>query len=195
MGVPDPDHIGDWIASWKRKLSTKFVFSTLLTARQLGYSALVGLGVLILGLPIQTVLVMIMFKQRKKGVKFTDTRLRLTTEVRNCLFLPRSTGSNPLSPGLARCPPVEGVWVGKVLYPSARAIAEERDPSIEENGVSARFLSLILTQMFTEIQYSTSGHNRLDVLRSRPRRRPFLRKYCRRLAYSHILDCILVRRF
>jgi len=48
----------------------------------LGYSALVGLGVMIFGLPIQTILVVIIVKQREKGVKkITDKRVRLTTEV------------------------------------------------------------------------------------------------------------------
>ncbi|CAL1711021.1 unnamed protein product [Somion occarium] len=47
----------------------------------LGYSALVGLGVLIFAFPIQLVLVRTMFRQRKKGVKITDSRVRLTTEV------------------------------------------------------------------------------------------------------------------
>ncbi|KAF9447357.1 multidrug resistance-associated ABC transporter [Macrolepiota fuliginosa MF-IS2] len=47
----------------------------------LGYSALVGLGVLLLTFPIQFILVKVMFSQRKKGVKITDTRIRLTTEV------------------------------------------------------------------------------------------------------------------
>ncbi|KAG6863993.1 hypothetical protein C0991_001277, partial [Blastosporella zonata] len=47
----------------------------------LGYSALVGLGVLLLGLPIQFILVKVMFTQRKKCVQFTDKRIRLTTEV------------------------------------------------------------------------------------------------------------------
>ncbi|TFK36264.1 cadmium ion transporter [Crucibulum laeve] len=47
----------------------------------LGYSALVGLGVLILGFPIQMILVVILFTQAKKGVKITDKRVRLTTEV------------------------------------------------------------------------------------------------------------------
>lgn len=36
---------------------------------------------MILGLPFQAILVMIIFKQREKGVKITDTRVRLTTEV------------------------------------------------------------------------------------------------------------------
>ncbi|KAI0795014.1 multidrug resistance-associated ABC transporter [Abortiporus biennis] len=47
----------------------------------LGYSALVGLGVLLLGFPLQMLLVRTMFGQRKKGVKITDSRVRLTTEV------------------------------------------------------------------------------------------------------------------
>ncbi|OCH88007.1 multidrug resistance-associated ABC transporter [Obba rivulosa] len=47
----------------------------------LGYSALVGLGVLLLGFPLQLVLVRVMFNQRKKGVVFTDQRVRLVTEV------------------------------------------------------------------------------------------------------------------
>ncbi|KAH9476201.1 ABC-type transporter cicA [Psilocybe cubensis] len=47
----------------------------------LGYSALVGLGVLMIGFPLQFALVKVMFTQRKKGVKITDKRQRLTTEV------------------------------------------------------------------------------------------------------------------
>ncbi|GJE92383.1 multidrug resistance-associated ABC transporter [Phanerochaete sordida] len=47
----------------------------------LGYSALVGLAVLLLGFPVQLVLVKIMFGHRKKGVVLTDQRVRLTTEV------------------------------------------------------------------------------------------------------------------
>ncbi|KAG6856149.1 hypothetical protein H0H87_007054 [Tephrocybe sp. NHM501043] len=47
----------------------------------LGYSALVGLAVMIFGIPFQAILVLIMFKQRDKGVKITDNRVQLTTEV------------------------------------------------------------------------------------------------------------------
>ncbi|PPQ81812.1 hypothetical protein CVT25_013648 [Psilocybe cyanescens] len=47
----------------------------------LGYSALVGFGVLLFGFPLQFILVKVMFTQRKKGVKITDKRQRLTTEV------------------------------------------------------------------------------------------------------------------
>ncbi|TEB30865.1 multidrug resistance-associated ABC transporter [Coprinellus micaceus] len=47
----------------------------------LGYSALVGLGVLVISFPLQIMIVRVMFKQRMKGLKFTDRRVRLTTEV------------------------------------------------------------------------------------------------------------------
>ncbi|KAL6300347.1 multidrug resistance-associated ABC transporter [Sparassis latifolia] len=47
----------------------------------LGYSALVGVGVLILGFPFQVICVRAMFIQRKKGVVITDQRVRLLTEV------------------------------------------------------------------------------------------------------------------
>jgi ATP-binding cassette, subfamily C (CFTR/MRP), member 1 len=59
----------------------------ILNIRQLGYSALVGLGVLILGFPFQGILVAIIFKQRTKGVKITDQRVRLTNEVCSLLCL------------------------------------------------------------------------------------------------------------
>jgi ATP-binding cassette subfamily C (CFTR/MRP) protein 1 len=52
---------------------------------QLGYSALVGLGVLLLGLPVQFKLVRTIFMARRQGVAITDTRVRLTNEVR-CLW-------------------------------------------------------------------------------------------------------------
>ncbi|KIP09393.1 hypothetical protein PHLGIDRAFT_534837 [Phlebiopsis gigantea 11061_1 CR5-6] len=52
-----------------------------LLIHNLGPSALVGLGVLIFGFPLQMIFVKMMFKQRKKGVVITDQRVRLTTEV------------------------------------------------------------------------------------------------------------------
>ncbi|KIJ49226.1 hypothetical protein M422DRAFT_225864 [Sphaerobolus stellatus SS14] len=44
-------------------------------------SALVGLAVLLVGFPIQGLLVKVMITQRKKGVGITDQRVRVTTEV------------------------------------------------------------------------------------------------------------------
>lgn len=48
---------------------------------QLGYSALVGLAVLAVGFPLQSLFVRTMFRQRKQGVVVTDQRVRLVTEV------------------------------------------------------------------------------------------------------------------
>ncbi|KDR79232.1 hypothetical protein GALMADRAFT_243140 [Galerina marginata CBS 339.88] len=47
----------------------------------LGYSALVGLGVILFTIPLQTILIVILLTQTKKGVKVTDKRVRLTTEI------------------------------------------------------------------------------------------------------------------
>ncbi|PVG03951.1 hypothetical protein CPB86DRAFT_748462 [Serendipita vermifera] len=47
----------------------------------LGYSALVAVGVLVLGFPIQGILVKGIFMSRKKGIKITDARVRLLQEV------------------------------------------------------------------------------------------------------------------
>ena len=43
--------------------------------------SLTHIQVLIFGFPIQFVLVKFMFTQRKKGLRFTDKRVRITTEV------------------------------------------------------------------------------------------------------------------
>ncbi|KAH9919495.1 multidrug resistance-associated ABC transporter [Epithele typhae] len=52
-----------------------------LLIRNIGVAALVGLGVLIIGFPIQLMLAKVMFAQRKKGVVLTDQRVRMSNEV------------------------------------------------------------------------------------------------------------------
>ncbi|PCH38966.1 ATP-dependent bile acid permease [Wolfiporia cocos MD-104 SS10] len=52
-----------------------------LLIHDLGYSALVGLGVLLIGFPVQLIFVRAMFVQRKAGVVLTDKRVRTITEV------------------------------------------------------------------------------------------------------------------
>lgn len=47
----------------------------------LGVSALVGLGVLLVGFPLQSIFVRTIYVQRKKAVMITDQRMRITTEV------------------------------------------------------------------------------------------------------------------
>ncbi|KAJ3518977.1 hypothetical protein NMY22_g13415 [Coprinellus aureogranulatus] len=69
----------DWGRLWIAPIQLAIGIGLLIG--NLGYSALVGLGVLIAGFPIQVMVVRVMFKQRVKGMKFTDKRVRLTTEV------------------------------------------------------------------------------------------------------------------
>ncbi|KAH9931733.1 multidrug resistance-associated ABC transporter [Epithele typhae] len=52
-----------------------------LLIRNIGVAGVVGVGVLLLGFPVQVILAAIMFSQRKKGVAITDQRVRATTEV------------------------------------------------------------------------------------------------------------------
>ncbi|TDL26292.1 multidrug resistance-associated ABC transporter [Rickenella mellea] len=52
-----------------------------LLIHNLGYSALVGLGVMIFGFPLQALVVAVLFAQVNKGIKITDKRVRLTTEI------------------------------------------------------------------------------------------------------------------
>ncbi|KAG6889349.1 hypothetical protein C0992_005577 [Termitomyces sp. T32_za158] len=76
LGVPE-----HYLAFGLARSRLKIIIGIGLLIGNLGYSALVGLAVMVLGLPFQAILVMIIFKQREKGVKITDTRVRLTTEV------------------------------------------------------------------------------------------------------------------
>lgn len=78
------DHYRNRLPHWKRERCRCFPCTCRLMADmtlQLGYSALVGFGVLVLGFPLQMLLVRIMFRQRKKGVVLTDQRIRTITEV------------------------------------------------------------------------------------------------------------------
>jgi ATP-binding cassette subfamily C (CFTR/MRP) protein 1 len=69
---------------------------------QLGYSALVGLGVLIIGFPIQFLLVLVVFKQRKKTVAVTDQRVRIINEVRLAYYYCRDPVFSRTRTDLAR---------------------------------------------------------------------------------------------
>jgi hypothetical protein len=53
------------------------------------------LGVLLLGFPLQYILVRIMFLQRSKGVEITDSRVRLTNEVSGSDLSNRHVELNP----------------------------------------------------------------------------------------------------
>ncbi|KAK0186449.1 multidrug resistance-associated ABC transporter [Armillaria mellea] len=65
--------------AWVSPIQIAIVIGLLID--NLGYSALVGLGVLVLSFPMQVIIGRLMFSLRKKSVKITDVRVRGTTEV------------------------------------------------------------------------------------------------------------------
>ncbi|RDB26371.1 Oligomycin resistance ATP-dependent permease YOR1 [Hypsizygus marmoreus] len=116
----------------------------------LGYSALVGLGVLILGFPIQLILVKVMFAQRKKGVKITDTRVRLTTEVLQGIRLIKYYAW-------------ESFYTSQISKLRAREIATIRKAAIARSALIAIVTFIpILASILSFITYALTGHE-LDV--------------------------------
>ncbi|KAK7454037.1 hypothetical protein VKT23_011548 [Stygiomarasmius scandens] len=113
---------------------------------QLGYSALVGLGVLVLGFPIQLILIRIMFKQRRKGVKITDSRVRMTTEVLQGVRLIKSYAW-------------EEFYTSQVQNIRKREIRTVRTIALARS-VAVAFISFIpiLASVLSFITYSLSGH-------------------------------------
>ncbi|KAF4584938.1 hypothetical protein EYR40_001764 [Pleurotus pulmonarius] len=112
----------------------------------LGYSALVGLGVLILGLPIQIILVQVLYRQRKKGVKFTDTRLRLTTEVLQGVRLLKAYGW-------------EMFYAHRLEDLRKREIVALKKSAIARAGIIAMMALIpVLAAVLSFITYSLSGH-------------------------------------
>ncbi|KAG9103477.1 hypothetical protein FRC06_010585, partial [Ceratobasidium sp. 370] len=59
----------------------EIIIGIALLIHNLGYSALVGLGVLIFGIPIQAILVRRMIEARRATVQLTDKRVRLLQEI------------------------------------------------------------------------------------------------------------------
>ncbi|KAF5354262.1 hypothetical protein D9756_007067 [Leucocoprinus leucothites] len=103
--------------------------------------------VLLLAFPIQMVLVKVMFTQRKKGVQFTDTRIRLTTEVLQGIRLIK-------------------FYAWEAFY--SHQIAELRRREITAVGKAAVARSLlislitfipILASILSFITYALSGHD------------------------------------
>ncbi|KEP49841.1 multidrug resistance-associated ABC transporter [Rhizoctonia solani 123E] len=59
----------------------EIIIGIALLIHNLGYSALVGLGVLIFGIPIQAIIVHRMIQSRRAAVQITDKRVRLLQEI------------------------------------------------------------------------------------------------------------------
>ncbi|KAH8103346.1 multidrug resistance-associated ABC transporter [Cristinia sonorae] len=128
----------------------QIIIGVALLIANLGYSALVGLGVLLFGFPIQFFLVKLIFGQRKKGVKFTDQRVRLLTEVLQGIRLIK-------------------YYAWELFY--SHQIGEFRKKELKTVRKIALSRSLLIASMFAVpviaavlsfITYSLSGHE-LDV--------------------------------
>ncbi|KAJ7746241.1 multidrug resistance-associated ABC transporter [Mycena metata] len=113
----------------------------------LGYSALVGLGVLLFGFPLQTLLVRIMFTQRKKGVKITDTRVRLTNEVLQGIRLIKYYAW-------------EGFYTHQISSLRTREINTVRKTAIARAALIALVTLIpVLASVLSFITYALSGHD------------------------------------
>ncbi|TFK23813.1 ATP-dependent bile acid permease [Coprinopsis marcescibilis] len=116
----------------------------------LGYSALVGLGVLLLGLPIQIILVKIMFSERTKGVVYTDKRIRLTSEVMQGIRLVKFFAW-------------ESFYMGQVLdLRSGELLALKKSAAARSSLIAIMTFIPILASVLSFITYALSGHD-LDV--------------------------------
>ncbi|KAJ7852952.1 multidrug resistance-associated ABC transporter [Mycena leptocephala] len=113
----------------------------------LGYSALVGLGVLLLGFPLQMLLVRVMFAQRKKGVKITDTRVRLSNEVLQGIRLIKYYAW-------------ESFYTHQIGTLREREIATVRTAAIARAALIALVTLIpVLASILSFITYALSGHD------------------------------------
>ncbi|KAK0453030.1 multidrug resistance-associated ABC transporter [Armillaria borealis] len=114
----------------------------------LGYSALVGFGILIFSFPMQVFVGRIMVELRKKSVKITDASVRGTTEV-------------PSRHSIDKV-----LRMGGFLLLSDRQIAPERDTHSQASNVVARSALIatsafipILSSILSFITYGLTGHD------------------------------------
>ncbi|KAJ7100917.1 multidrug resistance-associated ABC transporter [Mycena belliarum] len=125
----------------------QIVVGIALLIANLGYSALVGLGVLILGFPLQAVLVQIMFSQRNEGVKITDKRVRLSTEVLQGIRLIKYYAW-------------ERFYAQQIGRLREGEIATIRNSAVARAGLFALVeLVPVLASVLSFITYALSGHN------------------------------------
>ncbi|KAF8880183.1 multidrug resistance-associated ABC transporter [Infundibulicybe gibba] len=128
-------------------LPIQFAIGLGLLIHTLGYSALVGLGVLLFGFPIQALLVGVMFNQRKKGVGITDTRVRLTTEVLQGIRLIKFYAW-------------EEFYASRIGKLREQEIATIRKSTIAQSGLIATVtFTPVLASVLSFITYAVTGHD------------------------------------
>ncbi|KAL1706525.1 P-loop containing nucleoside triphosphate hydrolase protein [Schizophyllum commune] len=113
----------------------------------LGVSALVGLGVLIFGLPFQMIMVAVLFAQRKKGVGITDGRVRLTSEVLHGIRLVKAYV-------------LEEFYMNKITDFRRRELATIRRASIAQALLFASVHVVpVAAAILSFVTYSLTGHD------------------------------------
>ncbi|KIM43746.1 hypothetical protein M413DRAFT_443652 [Hebeloma cylindrosporum] len=113
----------------------------------LGYSALVGLAVIVLSMPLQFILITIMFTQSKKGVKITDKRVRLTTEVLQGIRLIKAYGW-------------EAFYTRQITALRGQEIRRIRKSSVAASWMVSMFSFMpVLASVLSFITYSLTGHD------------------------------------
>ncbi|KAJ2926057.1 hypothetical protein H1R20_g11027, partial [Candolleomyces eurysporus] len=130
-----------WIAPIQLILGFGLLIGTL------GYSALVGLGVIIFGFPLQMVLVKIMFTQRNKAIKITDKRTQLTNEVLQGIRL-------------VKCYGWETFYLLRIGGLRAQEVKAIRKGVIALSTLICVFHSIpIIAAILSFITYSLTGHD------------------------------------
>ncbi|KAG2004853.1 ATP-binding cassette transporter [Coprinopsis cinerea AmutBmut pab1-1] len=116
----------------------------------LGYSALVGLGVIIISMPVQGILVKIFFNQRAKCIKITDKRVQLTNEVLQGIRLVKFYGW-------------EGFYIQQIGQYRGQEVKTLRTSALALAALTCIFqFTPVLAAILSFITYSLTGHE-LDV--------------------------------
>ncbi|TFK19762.1 cadmium ion transporter [Coprinopsis marcescibilis] len=113
----------------------------------LGYSALVGLGVIVFSFPIQMIFVKIFFAQRNKCIKITDKRVQLTTEVLNGIRMIKFYGW-------------EAFYIDQINHFRGQEIKTLRKAAFALAGLICTFhFTPVCAAILSFITYSLTGHD------------------------------------
>ncbi|KAF8217563.1 multidrug resistance-associated ABC transporter [Mycena galopus ATCC 62051] len=134
--------------TWIAPLQLIIVIGLLI--KTIGVSALVGFGLLVVAAPPQAILVKIMFDQRFKGVKITDARVRLITEVLQGIRLVKFYGW-------------EDFYVERIQEMRTREVKTIRKSAWATSALVAMFTVMpTLAMVLSLITYKLTGHA-LDI--------------------------------
>ncbi|TYJ51478.1 hypothetical protein B9479_007941 [Cryptococcus floricola] len=122
------------------------VLGTALLINNMGYSALVGLGVLALIGPYQTFMFKRISRLRKAQTKVMDSRVRLLSEVLNNI-------------GSVKLYAYEKLWADKIENMRKEELQKRRSNSVGKSSLNMIVTFIpTLAAIMTYITYSLSGH-------------------------------------